>query len=541
MKAQLRRAHGAPRAQLRARAPSPTVASATAQTAVAEVPRSPFDAGAPTARTSSGIRVRGRVRTMFEGMSDAEAYRYVQAAQKEKATSSAASAAAPEDQAPAAASAAPPPKKRPPPLPPPAPPPRQLPSEPQSRGSAEFSEEPQLRGSAEPPRKRQRTWGINYVGEATTWNHGLTRTEDGKRVPSTLAMAVNVAVVTPEATKQDVFACVDAQKAGVFIVVWDPEVLRPRQEPASADPAPLRETFHGAVLDAITVKNDAANSTEEPYWRMAELFDKTGLVLWRPHFVAEAAVAESVVGATHAVTILRFRLQLSERNPAAVLGFAVMTRHAVPDPPQPKITQAEQTHWEESFVREAVATIHSQSVRFLCGLFDVAPEQFSDLCRSCGASYKCPIGVPFRAWPALFGGVKSGTRVMHPNYMVPIGPSDVRIADYQFDSAGKPTDEEPPWLPDWMLRTCQSLIVRRWVTTKCMPRWEEDHDRSSGIRRRLGLQALLPIGKIVQKMLYPKTFEAHWRAGVHQNIIFLGHGRQSQNSKRRWEKDNARW
>ena len=124
---------------------------------------------------------------------------------------------------------------------------------------------------------------------------------------------------------------------------------------------------------------------------------------------------------------------------------------------------------------------------------------------------------------------------MHPNYMAPIGPSDVRIADYQTDSAGKHTDQEPPWLPEWMPGISQSLIARRWVTTRCMPKWGEDHDRSSGIRRRLGLQALPPIGKVVQKMLYPQTFHDHWREGVHQNIIFLGHGRQGQKAKCRQE------
>eukprot|EP00959_Pyramimonas_sp_CCMP1952_P371133 7772090-Pyramimonas_sp.AAC.1 len=63
---------------------------------------------------------------------------------------------------------------------------------------------------------------------------------------------------------------------------------------------------------------------------MAELFDKTGLVVWRPHFVSEAAVAVSVVGAARALAIVRFRLKGNERNPAAVLGFAALTRRAPP-------------------------------------------------------------------------------------------------------------------------------------------------------------------------------------------------------------------
>eukprot|EP00959_Pyramimonas_sp_CCMP1952_P406413 8518016-Pyramimonas_sp.AAC.1 len=91
---------------------------------------------------------------------------------------------------------------------------------------------------------------------------------------------------------------------------------------------------------------------------MAELSGKIGLVVWRPHFVSEAAVAMSVVGATHALTIVRFRLKGSEGNPAAVLGFAAMTRRAAPHPLQTKITQAEQTCWDEPFAGEAIETIH---------------------------------------------------------------------------------------------------------------------------------------------------------------------------------------
>eukprot|EP00959_Pyramimonas_sp_CCMP1952_P288543 6034212-Pyramimonas_sp.AAC.1 len=60
-------------------------------------------------------------------------------------------------------------------------------------------------------------------------------------------MTVNVLVIAAAATKQDVFAAVDAPKPGIFIVARDIEVLRPREEPQSADPAPLHETFHGAV------------------------------------------------------------------------------------------------------------------------------------------------------------------------------------------------------------------------------------------------------------------------------------------------------
>eukprot|EP00959_Pyramimonas_sp_CCMP1952_P159002 3325091-Pyramimonas_sp.AAC.1 len=79
--------------------------------------------------------------------------------------------------------------------------------------------------------------------------------------------------------------------------------------------------------------------------------------------------------------------------------------------------------------------------------------------------------------------------------MAPIGPSDVRIADYKTDSAGRRTDHGPLWLPYRMLRTTESLIARRWVLPERMPQRREGRDRSSGMRRRLGLQALPPVGE----------------------------------------------
>lgn len=414
------------------------------------------------------------------------------------------------------------PRKRPPPL-----------SEPPWRGSAGPPSEPQSRGHAMPPRKKPRTRsspGIPYAGERAQWNQGFLRTADGEKVPSTISLPMNVIVVTKAATKQDVFNCILSQTAGVVIVVWDPELVRTS---LVCDPQPLRDLKH-AVRDACDLKNNS----EEPYWTTVDLVSDTGVVLSRPHLIASTVVAEQVVGATHAVTILLFRLKVSKTNPDAVLPFAVVSRHAATEPLQPKITRTEQTAWEESFIEDCLVAIHAWDVRFLCGLFDIPPEQFQAFCRSCGASYKSPLAVLFRAGPALFGGIKEGTRVVHPNYIVPIGPCDVRIADYNTDFAGRPTTIEPQWLPDWMVRPCDSLIARRWVPTQWMPKWDDDPDRSSGLRRDLDLEALPPIGKVIQKTLNDKTFLAHWRAGLHQNFVFVGHGRQGQHKKSK--QDQAR-
>ena len=512
--AQLRRAHLTPKAKWGPRAQTPTkqqdqpaVTGAATETAVAGV------AGEPgAARGSSGSSAPSAVLLAAESKRGAQPED--EAASQEKAAETTASADSR-------------PRKRPPPT-------EDSPlSEPQSRGRAGPPSEPQLREDAGAPRKKQRTRsppGINYFGERPKWNEGFLRTADGNRVPSTIALVFNVVVITKVATKEDVFRCILHQTAAVVFVVWDPELFRTGNvEGACSYDVPVG--LRTAVEDAVTLKNNTA----EPYWTTVGLFRDTGVVLVRPHIIAETAVAGHVVGATHAVTILRFRLKGSDMNPAAVIRFAVVSRHAVTERLQQKITQSEQTAWHPSFFKDAVASIHKNDVRFLCGLFDIPPEQLAALGRSCGASCTCPVGVVFRAGPALFGGIVEGTRVMHPNYVLPIGPCDVRIADYNTDSAGRPSKNDPQWLPDWMHRTSDSIISRRWVPAKYMPKWEDDPDRSSGVRRKLGLAALPPIGKVIQKELNEKTFSTHWCEGIHQNVVFVGHGRQSRASKRKHE------
>eukprot|EP00959_Pyramimonas_sp_CCMP1952_P147211 3081012-Pyramimonas_sp.AAC.1 len=66
-----------------------------------------------------------------------------------------------------------------------------------------------------------------------------------------------------------------------------------------------------------------------------------------------------------------------------------------------------------------------------------------------------------------------------------------------------------------------------------MPKWDHDPDRSSGLRRDIGLEALPPVGKIIQKELNDKTVATHWREGLHPNLVFAGHGRQSNQDRAR--------
>ncbi len=50
------------------------------------------------------------------------------------------------------------------------------------------------------------------------------------------------------------------------------------------------------------------------------------------------------------------------------------------------------------------------------------------------------------------------------------------------------------------------------------------------IRRDLGMPPLPPLGKVAQKKMQDRTLEQHWKHGIHQNIVWIGHGRPSYHS-----------
>ncbi len=120
--------------------------------------------------------------------------------------------------------------------------------------------------------------------------------------------------------------------------------------------------------------------------------------------------------------MVQLRLVHGIRNPGAILAFAVFARHMS--------AQGEaSSRWiPHDFVHRAVQMIHRYDVRLLCGLFDVPTEQFESLCRSCGASCEGPLAIGFQAVPSFAKHLDSRSLIAHPNYVVPIGPCDVRTA-----------------------------------------------------------------------------------------------------------------
>ena len=172
---------------------------------------------------------------------------------------------------------------------------------------------------------------------------------------------------------------------------------------------------------------------------------------------AGAAVADWGDGEEHAFFILQLRLVQSTRNPDAELALAVFARHQYRSQPW-------NVPWSpRSFVLSAVESVHKHNVRLMCGVSDIPRFQFAAFCRSCGASYQRPIAVSFQAWPWLDPAIHLGECVVHPNYVVPIGPCDLRTATCR--------DAEPPQLSRWMVSVRDSLIARSWVVERFMPTW----------------------------------------------------------------------
>ena len=131
--------------------------------------------------------------------------------------------------------------------------------------------------------------------------------------------------------------------------------------------------------------------------------------------------------------ILQLRLVQSARNPDAELALAMFARHQYRRQPCVSL-------WEpKSFVLGAIESVHKHDVRLMCGLFDIPRRQFAFFCRSCGANYPRPIAVCFRVGPWLDQALQIDERVVNPNYVVPIGPCDLRTATYIYT--------EPPELP----------------------------------------------------------------------------------------------
>ncbi len=86
-------------------------------------------------------------------------------------------------------------------------------------------------------------------------------------------------------------------------------------------------------------------------------------------------------------------------------------------------------------------------------------------------------------------------------------------------------------LPGWMHSGDDSFIARRWLTQYSFPHFGENHLRSCMVRRDLDVPPLPPLGQLKQKKLNEHIFDQHWRHGIHQNVIWIGHGRPSNLSK----------
>ena len=142
------------------------------------------------------------------------------------------------------------------------------------------------------------------MGPRPGWNDASPWTEEGDRVPSTLSLAVNTAIITMCASRQAVTEWALKQTAAVLIILFDPEVLRALQDPETdSEAAVAAQELYQGVENAITW-----NNSEEPYWHSMDLNAPGGVtvgkVLSRANTIADAAVAEEECGDTRMYFIL---------------------------------------------------------------------------------------------------------------------------------------------------------------------------------------------------------------------------------------------
>ena len=179
------------------------------------------------------------------------------------------------------------------------------------------------------------------------------------------------------------------------------------------------------------------------------------------------------------------------------------------------------------------ATLTSQQVRILLGVFLCPREQVSDIARSCGAIGGRPFCQVFYRDHAQQACTQQlaerfevdqcdgGNYVTHPSYGIVFGPCAKQ--------AHAPTNVAPllpTWLDDVGIRF-PSLVS----SLRDIPSWEEDQGLRSG-----GDQ-LLDLGKVKQKT----TNMGWWVPRVHQLMVYVGTSRTGMGARKAKRIKNKQW
>ena len=85
-----------------------------------------------------------------------------------------------------------------------------------------------------------------------------------------------------------------------------------------------------------------------------------------------------------------------------------------------------------------------------------------------------------------------------------------------------------------------TLMTVDWIEEQDMPQWRsmETLVRENQNRQRMGQNTLPSMGRVHMKALREGALKKFWLPGLHQTIVWLGHGQPSLNAW--WEREMRR-
>ena len=314
--------------------------------------------------------------------------------------------------------------------------------------------------------------------------------------------------------------------------------------------------------------------TDDLCWHTTELRAGTGIVLYKTNVVDAVTVRPRddaiSMDATHVHTVLDVTLRESTQNPGAHFRLGVPARYGFSPG---DVRSGGLPTWSKAFRATVCEDVQLLKVRILTGFFDCDDHDLWTVGRTCGLTVgDKPFHTVFRTqWDG-----DTGSYTVHPNMALVIGTHDPQHPVY-----GQLDGHEAAPLPQWLAPIVPMAQIERgssWLqrfARSCLPSWEtvgEDiqqlrsavaaqydelaegrrppdpveeyrNKMAADTRRRFFQRSyykhtyeddpLLNLGKVVSKRLRVETFHAHWAYGIHQNMVFVGHGRTGGQARAR--------
>ena len=162
-------------------------------------------------------------------------------------------------------------------------------------------------------------------------------------------------------------------------------------------------------------------------------------------------------------------------------------------------------------------------MRILFGLCTCTPQELQHVCRSSGAACDGPFAPSFCA---LSTSSMGPTEITFPNYIFVFGHA------YRNNTEG--SVESTPSVPGELLEETRQRLD--WIQASDMPQWWSKECLVQELEKRpdAGYLPLPSLGRVHMKELKEGAFRRFWIPGMHQTVIWIGHGRPSQNSQ--WER-----